>query len=222
MKASSSWRRRLRETVYPLLAATDIVFLAWPSPRGWRAFTKPLLMPLLMPAAPDTRTRVALGAAGVGDVALMSSRPSLFVVGASSFAVSHIVYLGTFGPTRGWADPRRWDAVQRAVVPLSAAVTAAIAAAGNARRGPALAAVITGYGAVLTSMALAALADRHRPGEKSRAAGAGLFLCSDALLGVQLFVMSTDGPRRRLVGASCMATYTAAQWLLSSPERRRS
>lgn len=184
------------------------------------------------PRAPvDAALAVALLGGWVGDVALMfapvaglpdalwgvSRHPAFFFVGVGGFLVGHLGYLRALraglrprGPGRGLPF-----AVAVALVGLAGVVLAVIVGrlAGDPARAPAIAPVLV-YASVLVAMALAALDRRGRaaPGAVAPAvAGALLFLCSDALIGLA-FIAGLPVPG---AGPAILATYTAAQGLLA-------
>jgi uncharacterized membrane protein YhhN len=80
---------------------------------------------------------------------------------------------------------------------------------------------VAGYSALITSMAVGALAlDERRIGRSAArriAAGAGLFVLSDGLIGIRKFALPSHASRgvRSAIDAAVMATYAGAQWLIA-------
>jgi uncharacterized membrane protein YhhN len=216
-----SARRRWLTAAYAALSAADTL-LVGVGPRGRRAHyaVKPLLMPALAATLAHSGTgaplhpavRRALGAQTLswgGDVALMSRDERAFLAGVASFLGAHLAYVGTFRAL-GSGSPRS-SAAGRAVLGVSSALVpgnAVAAARTDARFG-----VPVGvYGTVLAAMAATAATLPDSPGRSRIRAGAALFLLSDSLIGVQMFLR--DEPHPALESA-VMATYTAGQWLIS-------
>jgi len=210
------------KAAYVGLALIDTALSASSRPVAHKArfLTKPLLMPMLSaslattPGSSSARVPVlAAQAAGwVGDVALLSEEKKPFVVGTAAFGVGHLAYLTAFVPRRRRepglvADPRA-----RALATVWA--VSAPVAAWNARRAR-VAPVVATYSVLLTSMAVAATRlddSRSRSARRLVAAGALMFLASDATLGLRKFVLDDPSP---LVEGAVMASYTSAQLLLS-------
>lgn len=219
--------RRAFQAAYVGVAAVDTFLSASHRPRahGLRRITKPLLMPLLaasLATAPGERPLrrpvLAAQAAGwVGDVALLSERRGPFLVGSSAFGVGHLAYLAGFtrharGDRRLAQDPRA-----RAIAATWAATVPVVAWRARAEG---VAPVVVGYSALLTAMTVAAnRLDPAATGSASGLIGAGglLFLASDSTLALRKFVLDDPSP---LVEGAVMATYTAAQALLSEGAAR--
>jgi uncharacterized membrane protein YhhN len=164
-------------------------------------------------ASPARRAVLAAQAGGwVGDVALLSEEKRPFVVGTTGFGLGHLAYLAAFVPLRRDQPGVVGDPRARALGLLWA--TTAPVMAWNARR-DGVAPVVLTYSALLTSMAIAATRlDPAHPaaGRRLVAAGALTFFASDATLGLRKFVLDDPSP---LVEGAVMATYTAAQLLIS-------
>lgn len=190
-----------------------------------RLLTKPLLMPTLMaslvtaPRAVDSPLRastlVAQAGGWGGDLALMRHGTKPFAVGSGSFAVGHAAYITGFLRNRAPA-PRRGP---KAVAALWA-TTAPGMVFGAYRQEKVLAPAIAGYSGMLAgTVAAATQLDPALPKSARRLTllGAGLFLLSDSVLGTRKFLL-TNAPDR--VESVVMATYTAAQFLLSEGAAR--
>ena len=215
---------------YVGLAALDTWLSGQPGKAAHRArfLTKPLLMPTLAgslatnakAAGSPLRTptlAAQLGGWG-GDVALLGEGTKPFVTGAGSFALGHAAYLHGFfyhrdhSPISAATGPR--------VVAGTWALTAPAMAAMAARRHRELGGPVLGYATFLAAMTAGAQhLDPTLPASARRltAAGAALFMLSDSLLAVRKFVLTTPPPA---LETGVMATYTAAQFLLSEGAAR--
>jgi uncharacterized membrane protein YhhN len=193
-----------------------------------RFLTKPLLMPALAgslatnPRAADSPLRTSTLAAQAGgwggDVALLGHGTVPFLAGTGSFAVGHLAYLSGFLRHRSSA-PVTTDLQARAVVG-SWALTAPLMALMARRQQRQLGGPVLGYATMLAAVVVSAT--HLDPGlspasRRLTAAGAGLFMLSDTLLGVRKFVL-TDPPAG--LETAVMTTYTAAQFLLSEGAAR--
>jgi len=207
------------------IADTYLSGSANPAAHKARVLTKPLLMPTLMaslitnPKAADsplrTSTLVAQAGGWGGDVALMGHGTKSFAIGSGSFAAGHAAYIGGFLANR--SKTRRPG--PKAVAALWA-VTAPGMVVGAARQEPVLGPTIAGYSAMLAgTVAAATQLDPALPRSARRATvlGAGLFMLSDSILGTRKFLLK-NAPAR--VESAVMATYTAAQFLLSEGAAR--
>ncbi|HEX2893406.1 MAG TPA: lysoplasmalogenase [Marmoricola sp.] len=207
------------------LADTWLAGSADPKAHKARMFTKPLLMPTLMAslatdpkaASSPLRTTTLLAQAGGwgGDLALMGHGTKPFAIGSGSFALGHAAYITGFLRHRG----KRPQPGPKAVAALWAASTPGMAF-GAYREDKVLAPAIAGYSAMLAgTVAAATQLDPALPKSARRATllGAGLFMLSDSVLGTRKFLWK-KAPAR--VESVVMATYTAAQFLLSEGAAR--
>ncbi|MGD9957966.1 lysoplasmalogenase [Nocardioides sp.] len=221
---------RALTAAYVGVAAADTWLSGMSTPRSHRLrrLTKPALMPLLtaslLTSAPERpsplrRTTLLAQAFGWGgDVALLRDGEAAFFAGAGSFAVGHGAYITGFHRLRRTRRALREERGVMLVAGIWAASTPAVALAA-ARKDPKLAIAVVAYSATLTTTLVSAI----RLGPAVRAdsrrlamAGAALFLLSDAILGARMFLIEDPPPgMERLV----MATYTAAQLLLSEAAR---
>lgn len=212
---------------YVGVAAVDTWLSGSPNPKAHRArvLTKPLLMPTLMaslitdPKAANSPLRTSTLAAQVGgwggDLALMGDGSSSFLVGSGSFAVGHAAYISGFLANRSKVPQPGPKAVAALWVTTSPGMIFG-ASRLDRKLGPAIAA----YSAMLaTTLASATQLDPALPRSARRAtlAGAGLFMLSDSILGTRKFLLKNPPPRLESV---VMATYTAAQFLLSEGAAR--
>lgn len=209
------------------IAAVDTWLSGSADPRAHKArvVTKPLLMPTLMaslitnPKAADsplrTSTLVAQAAGWGGDLALLGDSPENFVAGSGSFAVGHAAYISGFLGNRGTARPRGPK-----VIAALWASTSPLMALNASRQDRRLGPTIAGYSAMLSSTAAAATQlDPALPKSARRLSllGAATFMLSDTLLGTRKFLLKNPPPQ---LEAGVMATYTAAQFLLSEGAAR--
>jgi uncharacterized membrane protein YhhN len=215
---------------YVGLAATDtwLSGRAHTSAHRLRFVTKPLLMPALAASlatnaqAADSPLRTSTLVAQVGgwggDVALLGSSTRSFFTGAGSFGLGHVAYLSGFLRHRGTTPLA--TGIGARVVATSWAATAPLMTLMAWRRQHELGGPVFGYATMLA--ALVASASHLDPAlspasRRLTAAGAGLFMLSDTLLGIRKFVLTS--PPAELETA-VMATYTAAQFLLSEGAAR--
>lgn len=216
---------------YGALAITDTLLAG--SGSRWahhaRFVTKPLLMPVLGASlATDPRAQgsplrtstLAGQAAGwAGDVLLLGEGPRAFASGAGSFGVGHLAYLSGMLRQRDRTSPLSANRAARAIA-ATWAVSGPVMAVAAGRRERFLGPTVLGYSALLSSMTATA---QHlspalpRDARMLTAAGTGLFLLSDSVLGSRTFVL-TDPPHR--LESVVMATYTAAQLLISEGAAR--
>jgi uncharacterized membrane protein YhhN len=212
---------------YAGLAIADTWLAGSSNPRAHKArvLTKPMLMPTLMaslitdPKAADSPLRastlVAQAGGWGGDLALMAHGTKPFAIGSGSFAVGHAAYITGFLRNRS-ATARPGP---KAVVALWA-VTAPGMVFGAYRQDKVLGPAIAGYSGMLAgTLAAATQLDPALPKSARRATllGAGLFMLSDSVLGTRKFLLK-NAPAR--VESVVMATYTAAQFLLSEGAAR--
>ena len=213
---------------YTALAGADSALAGSTHPRAEtaRRVTKPLLLPILMasqvaPPRTGVRRRSTLAAqmlSWVGDLALMSPREPAFLAGMAAFAGGHAAYIA------GWradgARPGRDAPSTRALAALTA-VGAPAMALGAARHERALALPVGAYAVTLAAMAAhACVAPGSRSGRLLTVAGSLLFVASDATLGSRRFWLDSASPASQArAERTVMATYTAAQLLLSEGAR---
>jgi alkenylglycerophosphocholine hydrolase len=117
---------------------------------------------------------------GAGDVILDIDRVRFFVPGLAAFLLGHIGFLALFWMRRSFAGSRRVWAIPVLLVALTMAIVLI------PRLGPFMAPVLA-YLAVITIMTVLAIMSDVRP---MAAAGAGLFMLSDALLALAKFVFN--------------------------------
>lgn len=210
------------DRTYAALALTDTALAAHGGAAPIRRLTKPALMPLLIAklgraegAGRSTlraRTRAGLALSWAGDVALLDESDGAFAAGLGCFAGAHTCYAAAFGTARRPSPPR-------AAVPVGAAGIAL--GGGLARRAGRLGPPVAGYATLITAMAVRALGiDPDRVGRSAAtrvAAGAGLFVVSDSLIGLRRFGLPPTMPRpvRSAIDAAVMATYATGQWLIA-------
>lgn len=219
---------------YAGLALSDVALAAHGGARTSRLrwATKSALMPLLIgklgipgddsdPAWSGLRTRTQAGLAlsWTGDVALLGSSDAAFMTGLGCFAGAHGCYGTAFASARRSTRPA-------AAIPVG--IGGALLGAALSRRAGRLGAPVAGYSALITSMAVAALGlDPARIGPAATrriAAGAGLFVVSDGLIGLRKFALPADTRTgvRSAIDAAVMATYAGGQWLIADGVSRAS
>lgn len=210
----------MRTQLFRATALLDVVASAAGSSAAqrFRRMSKSALMPTLALAAlrrpqsghqrADRRLTAAV-AAGLalswcGDVALLRSEETAFIVGLGSFLGGHLAYGAGFAAAGGVAGLREQ--------PLRALPALAVAGAGAAALLPAagtLRAPVAAYIGVITVMTALAAGTR-RP---AAIAGTTLFGVSDLMLGLSRFrVLPVP---KAVADALVMATYCAAQELIA-------
>jgi uncharacterized membrane protein YhhN len=215
---------------YVALAAAD----TWLSGRSAtlahraRFVTKPLLMPVLAASLATneraagsplrTSTLVAQVGGWGGDVALLANGTKPFLAGTGSFGLGHLAYVAGFLRRRDHSPVREDTSVK--VVAGSWALTAPVMAFLAGRQHRELGGPVLGYATLLAAMTAAAShLDPTVPASARRltAAGAALFMLSDSMLGFRKFALTDPPPE---LETAVMATYTAAQFLLSEGAAR--
>lgn len=205
---------------YVLVAVLNVIAEATGNENG-TVLTKPLLMPLLLAwvvamagrrwPVPLRWLTVGLVFAWAGDLLLMGDSDATFALGLAAFLVMQVCYLVAFLRVPGPGLVRAWPI---AVVPYAliwVVLTVLVWPGAGGMRIPVLV-----YGAVLVTMALGALDLVLRMPQDLAwrvAAGAVLFVLSDALIAVTAFGPLTESVQ---ASAAVMATYTAAQGLIVS------
>ena len=197
------------------------VFFAW---------TKPLLMPLLMlvlyvgarprPAdLPIGAVQAGLFASFLGDVLLMFSGTAAFLGGMGAFGLAHVCYIYAWSRAYSLRTPfARHEAVF--VLPLFVYVYVAYSLI-HPNLSPAMRPAILGYMALLVGDCFAAFLRRlavPAPSGTAIFVGAFLFVQSDSLIALHEFRATfpdgTRAPGLPLVQLMIMATYVIGQWLI--------
>lgn len=143
---------------------------------------------------------LALGA--VGDLALSRPGQGAFLAGMGAFALGHLAYAAAF-LAAGHGVPPLIPAI--AVIALGLSTELWLAPRTGALRAP-----VRGYVAVILAMALAALT---LPATAwATLTGAALFLLSDTLLAVEMFVLPPPAPRA--LHRAVWAAYWSGQALI--------
>jgi uncharacterized membrane protein YhhN len=191
---------RISRSAYAALAAADVA-LATRRLDKLRRFTKPLLMPALIPGR-DRTTQQALALGCAGDVALLGTSQAAFTAGLGCFLLGHVTWIRALRQRPSTALLRRRPLLAAPYVAAWLGLNAVLWSRTGRDRVPVLA-----YSMALTSMALTAL----DTGDVRTAAGGTAFLISDTLLALERFADITLPGHEGLV----MATYTSAQALLA-------
>jgi uncharacterized membrane protein YhhN len=146
----------------------------------------------------------ALGLSLAGDVALLSDSQARFVIGLASFLLAHVAFVVVFAHL---GMPRAdLGLVGLALVAgLAGVVGRRVVPAAWREGGPALGGAVTAYMGVIGVMVVAAWATGHL----LVAAGASVFMVSDAILAMDRFVQG-----RRFGPLAVMVAYHLAQVLL--------
>jgi uncharacterized membrane protein YhhN len=183
--------------------------------RAWLV-GKPFLMPAIAarfaskPRGPGfRRVLAAQGFSWGGDVALMVEGRRPFLAGLGSFLVAHVAYISAF---RSRSSVPLLSSPGRRRFLLGGALLSGGMALAAGHKDPKLAVPVAAYGATLATMVVSAAAIDHDRGRGLVLPGAALFLLSDTLIGVRMFL---GGDRYPAVEAGVSATYVAAQLCIS-------
>jgi uncharacterized membrane protein YhhN len=148
---------------------------------------------------------LALGA--LGDLCLAQSGQRFFLMGVGAFGLGHLAYAGGFlwrSAALGLDADSAGEGLALAGLLLVLASTEVWLAPRTGR----LRGAVRAYVALIGLMALAALLLPMAPGQAVLRAGAGLFVLSDLLLALELFVIRGTGLRRVLSLALWPAYWT--------------
>lgn len=154
---------------------------------------------------------VALALGAVGDAALAQRGERAFLAGLAAFLLAHLAYVALFATRwQGWEivlrEPWR-PALGLALLALCGFMAVRLMpAVGAALRRP-----VAAYMAAILAMGLAALLV---PGW-GIAAGAALFVASDALLATRKFLLAPEAAADPRLGWAVWATYYLAQALIA-------
>jgi len=159
----------------------------------------------------------ALVLCALGDLLLAFARPatddrdsadSAFLVGLVAFLTGHLAYIALFVALPARPAFSLWPAVALAIVASAAIMARILWRHAGALRWPVMV-----YVSAIAVMGLASLAT----GSWLLVTGATLFMMSDAILGVEKFVIASDNTARRAVtGPAIWVLYVAAQFVLLS------
>lgn len=154
---------------------------------------------------------LALGA--LGDLLLALRGEQVFLAGVAAFGLGHLAYAGGFlmrSAEIGFDGIGIWEASALAgLLGLLGSTEVWLAPRTGALRGP-----VRGYVALIGVMGLAALALPVQPGQGLLRLGAALFIASDLMLALQLFVIRDAGVRRGLA-LGLWPAYWVAQALIA-------
>lgn len=155
-------------------------------------------------------TGIALGV--IGDCALSRPGKTAFLAGMAAFAAGHLAYvcefwmraneLGFTAPTNG-----QWAALAVLAVLVLGLGLWLSSRAGDLRL------PVLGYALIIGAMAATVLILPPNAGRKDILLGAGLFLLSDALLALRMFVITAPKPRLAL-GLAVWPAYWTGQALI--------
>jgi uncharacterized membrane protein YhhN len=212
--------RQLWGLAYAAIALAELTG-EWLAYRPLVLVFKPLLMPTLILGflffSRNHRSfwqltiTVALGASAVGDILLMGGE-ALFLAGVAAFFVAQVGYTVAFGYRSGWLSGHL---AERPLAGLPTAICLLVYWIALEPYLPDTLRIPVGlYALALGAMVLAAYNLRNRITAEAWPAlmsGAVLFLVSDSLIAWNKFARALPG-----AGVAIMATYMAAQWLLTT------
>ena len=154
---------------------------------------------------------LTLGA--LGDWFLARRGQAAFLAGMAAFAAGHLAYAGGMLARSAELGPDGWTGAEGIAAGLLAVLLASTPVWLLPRTG-ALRAPVAGYVAMIGLMGLAAILLPAHPGQGGLRLGAALFILSDLMLALQLFVVKDAATRRRLALALWPA-YWAGQVLIA-------
>jgi uncharacterized membrane protein YhhN len=154
---------------------------------------------------------LALMASASGDAALAAEEDRWFLPGLVAFLIAHLLYVALFvtgsaGLGIVLAEPLRIIWVALIVLAAGALLIKLLPAVPGAMRGP-----VAVYALAIAAMGIAALA---LPGY-AIAAGATLFIASDAILAVRKFLLAESSAHAMWTGYAVWGLYYAAQVVIT-------
>lgn len=168
-------------------------------------------------AGAPTLLVAALVLCALGDLLLAFARPATddrdsadpaFLAGLVAFLAGHLAYIALFVALPARPAVSLWPATALAIVASAAIMARILWRHAGALRWPVMA-----YVSAIAAMGLASLAT----GSWLLVAGATLFMMSDAILGIEKFVIALDDAARRvLTGPAIWVLYIGAQLVLLS------
>jgi uncharacterized membrane protein YhhN len=166
-------------------------------------------------ASPDyALLYLALGASALGDWLLAGPGERRFIAGVGAFAVAHGAYIPLFMTMGAWNQTP--DAVRLAGMALLVVVASILLFKVLWSRLGALRWPLTGYFVIILGMGVTALALPPAAGTLVILVGAGLFILSDMVLGVELFRLDPASPARKLTSRLIWFTYYGGQVLIAA------
>jgi uncharacterized membrane protein YhhN len=203
--------------LYTFFVFLDLFFLIWQKD-NLRWFSKPLLMPVLIAAFFASQAQkkgkafslvlLALFLSWCGDVLLQAK--DLFIPGLLSFLLAHVAYIIYF--RSGSAGHGLLQKRPVLFLPVLLYIGLLLVLLFPHLGGLKIPVIL--YSATIGAMLLMALNTKHRLPASAASlfiSGALLFVISDSLLAVNLFVV-----KHWIVGPFVMASYAAAQYLIVS------
>lgn len=153
---------------------------------------------------------LALGSAG--DLALSRPGTRAFLAGMAAFALGHLAYVVAFVSRSLELGGLAFGPGRVALLGLLAVLLLStefwLAPRTGALRWP-----VRGYGLIIGAMAAAVILLPENPGDRVLQAGAALFLLSDTLLAIRLFVARGE-PAKQALGYAVWPAYWAGQALI--------
>lgn len=155
---------------------------------------------------------LALGAAGDLCLSLKGQRP--FLVGMAAFGLGHLAYAAALLLRTRELGPDGLDAAEMAALMLLAALVVSTEAWLAPRTGV-LRWPVRAYIVLIALMGAAAIALPQHDGRDVLRLGATLFLASDLMLAIRMFVTDDDA-RQRLLALALWPTYWLGQALIGA------
>ena len=155
---------------------------------------------------------LALGLCALGDFLLSREDARSFLAGVGAFAAGHLAYITLF-LSHDLAQPAMIVEPPQLYVAIVLALLSAVMAVVLMPRAGDLRFAILAYIPIITGMGIVALA---LPNVGLLLPGALLFVVSDFVLALEMFVFAAQSTARRFTPFVVWATYWAAQFLLFS------
>ncbi|PLS22554.1 lysoplasmalogenase [Amylibacter cionae] len=155
----------------------------------------------------------ALSFCALGDYALSRNSDRLFLAGVGAFAVGHLFYIGTF-LSHPAADSARLASAPRVAVLIGLAVLGGSMSVLLYRKAYELRSAVVAYVPVIIAMGGAALVLPFNGVLALALCGAFVFMLSDLILSLELFVIPEGSVGLRLTPFAVWGTYWCAQAML--------
>ncbi len=146
---------------------------------------------------------LALALGSLGDFFLSRNGQTAFLAALSAFAAAHLAYVALLMAAGGGVV---FGATSLVLICFGLGMAAVLFAHAGTLRWP-----VFGYVAIIMVMGLVAIG--LPPGLRIVQIAALLFILSDAVLGLELFVLSADHPLRRVTPFVVWSFYWGAQFL---------
>lgn len=200
-------------TLASVLAFVYLVGFCWRGPSVAKSVTKvgavlPLSVLAFTSGSPVLLV-LALLACALGDFLLSLDREPAFLAGVGAFALGHLLFVGVIVGHPEFSLDLVATSPRRDVVAGMCLLAIFMAWVLWRNAGPLRVAVL-GYVVVILSMGIAVMALPGQDGLVLAMIGGGLFMVSDTLLALDMFVLRGNGSARRIVPFAVWASYWSA------------